>query len=350
MKKLLAVLLCLIMVLSMASCGSSGSDKEATGSTSGSGQEAAGSGGSAETAETAETSDIDWPTKPIEVIIPFGAGGDSDAYLRALTPELSKILGVDVIVTNMSGESLGAISEYLKRDADGYTVFYYNTSLNATEAAGKYGDISLINDMVPAGVIASDENTGLFVRADSGITNFEQFLTAAADPSFKFANGTQNVEAYLSSELAKQTGVDFHYVAQASDSSGRTLQLLSGEVDAIYSTYGNFTDYIAQGEVVCVGLLSDHRNPNLPDVPTLAEQMEGVSVTNPKRYLFRMKAGVDQAIVDKFADAVKEAVGTGCLDSVAEMYFAEVSYMSPADQQAFETERVEGMKAAFAEE
>ena len=300
----------------------------------------------AEGAKEAEKSDVNWPEKPIEIICPYKAGGDSDAYLRAIAPKIGDILGVNCVVTNMGGESLSAITEYLKRENDGYTVFYYNTSMHASEASGKYGKYTMMDNMVPAGVIVSDNNSGLFVRKDSGIKTMNDFLAKAkSDPNFKFATGTLNAEYFLSNEIAKISGIDFTFVAQASSISDRILQLLSGEVDAIFGTYGSVAPYIEKGDVVCVGLLSEQRSDKLPDLPTLEEQ--GIAVFNPKRYLFRMKNGTNQAIVDKFSAAVKQAVETDCLDKPCSIYLSEKLYMNPADQGAWEVQRIAEMKKAF---
>jgi len=342
MKKIFAAILCLAVILSLAACA--GNSGGSSGSAASSGSDA--SSGSAAPADA--STDIDWPKKTIEVIIPFAAGGDSDAYLRGIAPELGKILGTNVIVTNMTGEALPIIADVLRRDADGYTVFYYNTSLNVSEAGGKYGDVSLINDMVPAGGIAYDGNSALFVRGDSGITNFEEFLEKASEPTFKFATGTANTETYIGRQIEIQTGRDFNLVAQAPNTAERILQLVSGEVDAIICNYGTMNDYLATGDVVCVAMLSDERNPAAPDVPTAIEM--GVDVANPKRYIFRMRSGVDQAIVDKFTAALEQAVASGCLEDVCKIYSSSAVYISPADQQAIEVERTESYREFFESE
>ncbi len=121
MKKLLLSILCAAICLSILS--SCGTPDTASGSSSVS---------SGPVGNTGSESTDSWPKKRIEIIIPYSAGGDSDTFLRAAANSLSKELGVNVIVSNVTGGGTqGALASVLNADADGYTILYYNyTNLN----------------------------------------------------------------------------------------------------------------------------------------------------------------------------------------------------------------------------
>ena len=330
MKRTLALILCLLMGLSILS-GCAGKPAAPTAPTpSTSAPDPAPSG-----------NDIDWPTKTIELLCPYSAGGDSDTFLRGAATVLSQELGVNVVVTNLGGNTVSVLRETQANDADGYSVMYYNSTLLAKEATGETEDLTITKDFIPAGTIAYDATYAVMVRANSGFTTIADVVDhlKAAPKSLTFAISNKAATHYLMLSLQDATGVEFNGIDAGSDNATRTLSLLSGEVDIILGNYANFADYIADGQLTCLGIMAEERNPALPDVPTLAEQ--GIDVNYTKHYCFRFKNGTDQAIVDKFTAALSKVQGSPSFKEIVDSYIGVVNYLTPDEQQAYDTWAVE---------
>lgn len=328
MKRRLALLLCLLMSLSLLSaCGNSPSSQ----GTGGTGTPATGGN------DTPETTDIGWPTKTIELLCPYSAGGDSDTFLRAAANVLTKELGVNVIVTNLGGNTVSVLRETQSNDADGYTVMYYNSTLLAKQATGETEDLTITDDFMPAGSIAYDATYAVMVRADSGYRTMADVVDyLKANPKgLTFAISNKAATHYLMLALQDSTGVEFNGIDAGSDNATRTLSLLSGEVDIILGNYANFADYITDNQLVCLGIMAEERNPALPDVPTLAEQ--GINVNYTKYYSFRFKNGTDQAIVDKFTAALSKVQEDADFQKIVDSYNGIVNYQTPQEQQEYDT-------------
>ncbi len=330
MKKTLSILFCLVLCMGiLAGCGNSAttepkpSDKE--------------------TSSTTPDDTGAWPEKAIEILIPYSAGGDSDTYLRAAAPILSRELGVDVVVSNVTGSgAAGAYSQALKSKNDGYTILYYNSSQLASQVTDEMGGISLTEDFLPGGSIVKDPNYSVMVRAESGWETMDDMLAEAkTNPDFKFASNNNSTVNYLIGLIEESPKVDFTIpqVLGAEDAAGLTLQLLSKEVDVIIGNYGNFIDYCAEGTLKCLGLLAEERNPAFPEIPTLKEQ--GFDVVYPKVYSFRFPLGTDEAVIAKFNEAMQAVVADPSFKEVTDRYGSVPTYQSPEDHQAWELEEIE---------
>lgn len=334
MKRILALILCMVMCLSvMTACGSEPANNTA---------EPAGTETPAEAADGTETpaettADIDWPKKTIELLCPYSAGGDSDTFLRAAATVLGRELGVNVVVTNLGGNTVGVLRETNANEADGYTVMYYNSTLLAKQATGATEELTITDDFIPAGSIAYDATYAVMVRTDSGFTTMADIVSFLKENPKKLSFAISNKAAthYLMLALQDATGVEFNGIDAGSDNATRTLSLLSGEVDVILGNYANFADYITDGQLTCLGIMAAERNPALPDVPTLVEQ--GIDVEYTKYYSFRFKNGTDQAIVDKFTEALSKVQNDEDFRRIVESYIGVVNFQTPEEQQEYDT-------------
>lgn len=131
--------------------------------------------GEKDPAQTPEGSDetTAWPEKPIEIIIPYSPGGDTDFNARAYTEYLSEELGVPVVATNVTGSS-GTIASRQVKDAanDGYTVLFSHTVMNVNEMVG-IADFGM-DDFEIACIAAMSPGEVITVRSDLGVTNLDE--------------------------------------------------------------------------------------------------------------------------------------------------------------------------------
>ncbi|MFP4152144.1 MAG: tripartite tricarboxylate transporter substrate-binding protein, partial [Alkalispirochaeta sp.] len=153
MKKLVLFLTGLVFVLSFAGAGGQ--------------QEAASSGGA--------DGELDWPTQPINLIVPYAAGGNSDFNARAIAKYLPEILDQPVVVTNVPGSG-GTIGAAQVKDAepDGYTILVHQLSLSIAEAAGMadYG----IQDFEVGSVFSKASPEVLVARSDAPFDTTEELI------------------------------------------------------------------------------------------------------------------------------------------------------------------------------
>jgi tripartite-type tricarboxylate transporter receptor subunit TctC len=139
-----------------------------------------------------------WPNRTITLLVPWPAGGESDAYARALAPELSAILGQSVIVENKPGAtgSIG-IRHVARGKADGYTLLFANT----TSLVGNYVfspepvNFDPLKDFTPI-AITVDSSYVLWAHPSLGVKTFDEFLARARDASKpQLAFGTTGIGA-----------------------------------------------------------------------------------------------------------------------------------------------------------
>lgn len=331
MKKFVALALALTMLLALSACGQKTAPTE-----------------SSDPQEEVQDQTLDWPKKTIEITIPFSAGGDSDTILRAASTVLAAKLGVNVVVSNVTGANCAnGMNAVLNAEKDGYSVFYYNTSLTTGAATGITGDVNLMKDFVNAGAIAKDQSYVAVVRADSGINDLAGLVEyLKVNPKgLRFSTNPNAFMDYMQKNLEDLLGVEFEGVVVGNDNGSRILALLNGEADIVLGNYVNFKDYIADGQLVALGLMANERNTDYPDILTFKEQ--GFEMVYDKMYAFAFAKGTDQAIIDAFTAALEEVVSDENFIGVVESYSSIPEFVSAEDVTAWEENDIAQTKAYF---
>lgn len=243
-----------------------------------------------------------WPEKPIEVIIPYSPGGDTDFNARAYTEYLSEELGVPVVASNVTGSSGTIASRQVKdADPDGYSVLFSHTVMNVNEMVG-IADFGM-DDFEIACIAAASPGELITVRSDLGVKNLDELKAyteahpGELDLAIDFGtmvniNGLQMQEA----------GIDVNLIT-AGSASESVAALAGGHCDIIINAYGSVKDYLTTGEFVALGTTSTKPTEALGDIPTCKEQ--GYDIALDKYYFFAFPKGTPAEIVEKFSDAVK---------------------------------------------
>lgn len=254
-----------------------------------------------ENEEKTEGAAIDYPTKNINVIVPWGAGGDSDVIARITHDYLSKELGgVNIISTNMGGGggSIGA-QEALTSAPDGYTLLAGHDSIGLSQLMGNtsfsYDDFEPVALMTSASqiIVTSPENDW-----DSMEDVVAELKENPGSISFGAAFGSTSHTLPLGIEDAAD--VEFSLV-NYEGTAQRTTALLGNHVHLGATTVPAAKEYIKAEQLKLLGISSLERNPALPDLPTLIEQgIDSVNATN-RGYFF--PKGTPQEIVEAVSDA-----------------------------------------------
>ncbi|MGZ5173349.1 MAG: Bug family tripartite tricarboxylate transporter substrate binding protein [Burkholderiales bacterium] len=252
----------------------------------------------------------EFPTKPLRYISASAPGGASDLIARTVGAALSEILGVQVVVENRAGAGNTIGAEIAARAApDGHTIFGCNiASLAVSPALYKKLGYDPDRDLAPIGLIASNPNV-LTVHPSLPAATITQFISLAKAHPGKLNYGSAGVGSspQLSMELFRmQAHINIVHIAYKGVAPA-LLDLIGGRIEAMFSTMPSVLPAVRRGKVRALGVTSTQRDPDLPEVPTIAEsalpEFEVVSwqglctqVGVPQAALARLRAALAAAL------------------------------------------------------
>ncbi len=218
-----------------------------------------------------------FPSRPVTLIVPFGAGGSTDITARALGDAVGKLLGQRVIVENRPGGSgATAIASFRLRPSDGHTVLI----MGSTQIANQYMNEVSYNvqrDFRPI-AIHMFYNAGLVVRADAPWKTFQELVAyAKANPGkLTYSSAAAGTPQHLVMErLAAEQGLDLTFVPYG-DGMKAVLAVMGGHVTAS-SQVTEWKPLVLNGDLRLLVTYGTKRMAQFPDVPTLMELGYGIS-------------------------------------------------------------------------
>lgn len=247
----------------------------------------------------------DFPSKPITLINPMGAGGSHDLTMRAVTSVANDYIGQPMFVQIKSGGGGAIGSEFVAKSApDGYTLVIggpgWNTTLPAVEGRSKGPD-----DLVPVCRINYSANN-FVARADAPFKDLKEMIAwAKANPGqLKFGHsGLWGAADVPWKELMKKTGITSKVIPY--DGGGPCMvALLGGHIDVTANFAAQALPQVKAGKMRMLAVLDDKRNPEFPDVPTAKEQ--GVDIVYLMWRGVLAPKGTPRPVIDKLADAFKK--------------------------------------------
>lgn len=241
------------------------------------------------------------PKETIVIDVAFAAGGDTDYNARAYADRLSAILGVPVIVNNVTGSNGAIASEEVKNaKADGYTVLFTQTSfvLNGVSGMTDYG----IEAFKLACVAGGSSGWLIISSKDSGIDTLEDLINQSNEKPLAFG-GSTGASGSAIGEMLNQKGANLNVVDYGS-ATNKVAGVLSGDIAASVIPILTAWPYVESGDFKPLGLTEFERNSCFPDVPTCIEQ--GVDVALPTYYFFAFPGDTPDEIVETFANACQQ--------------------------------------------
>ena len=216
----------------------------------------------------------DYPAKPIQMIVPFPAGGPADIVGRLYAQQLSGIVGQQVVVLNRDGASGSIGTAAAARAApDGYTLIFGTTStMVINPLVMKQVPYDFWKDFALIGLIANAPHI-LAVREGLPAKSASELVAMAKrDPGkYTIASSGPGTIVQMAAELFKhETGADL-LVVPFKGGQPATLALLSGEVDMIVNDLTALKSHVASGKLRALAVAHTTRLKPLPDVPTFAE-------------------------------------------------------------------------------
>lgn len=262
-----------------------------------------------------------WPSRPITMIVPWGAGGGTDATARMIASLLEKQLGQPVPVVNRTGGS-GAVGHQAiaSADPDGYTIGVATLEIGSMHHQGL---TSLTHEAyAPIGLYNSDP-AALFVRADAPYKNAKELLDAvkaAADRKFKASGSAQGGVNHLAlAGMLKAAGVPVTRVAWVpSEGAAPGLQDLAADgVQIATASLPEAAGLIAAGRIRPLAIFAPQRDATMKDVPTFKEatgldwsigSWRGIVAPKgtPAEIVARLQAEIGKVVVDpKYLEFMK---------------------------------------------
>ncbi len=260
-----------------------------------------------------------YPERPVRMIVPWAAGGDTDNIFRPFGQVLQKHLGQTVVIANVGGAS-GTRGAKEAKDAapDGYTLYAVHDYIHSTYWAG-VADVKY-DDFEPICLISSPAS----VRPASPQTPWKSWKDLASDA--KSRPGQITVGATLASTshffpalIEKATGLKFKYVSYEG-LAPRMNAILGGHVDL---TDSNLTQKgkVDAGQLKFIAIATEKRHPEMPSVPTLKEL--GVNVVYDVNRGVMVPKGTPGDVIAK--------LGTACASAAKEPEFAQAMKLQGTD-------------------
>lgn len=249
-----------------------------------------------------------WPTeKPIRLIVPFAPEGATDVCARILAKYLEKSLKQKIQVVNVASPTgIKGFVELADAVPDGYTIGFINTPHFIS--AKLQGEVRYdFESFVPvAGLM--DDPVVILVRGDSVFTSLQAVVDYVRDSPGSLVCGTTGIgsDDHITEVLMNRM-TKAPVLHKPLDGSATVRQhLLDGLVDIGIFNLGEALPLVRSGKLRCLGQASDLRSPQLPDVPTLAEQGYGVVMSSLRG--LAVPANTPQNVVDTFVAQVKNVI------------------------------------------
>jgi len=217
--------------------------------------------------------DAPFPSKPITIVVPWAAGGGTDSLARALAAEASKVFGVSVNVLNRVGGTGTMGHSYGANTArpDGYTATMITYELCTYKPLARADlDASSFKMLMQL----NEDAAAITVHNDSPWKNIKEFLAYAKANPGKVTIGNSGPGAvwHLAGvKLEKAAGVKFTHIPHDGAKPAVT-QLVGKHLDAVSVSPAEVLQYVLEGSLRCLAVMSDHRDEILSDIPTLQEE------------------------------------------------------------------------------
>ena len=276
-----------------------------------------------------------WPTKPVNLVVPFPAGGGTDAFARPLAAQFSKATGKTLVIDNRGGAggTVGA-SFAARAAADGYTLFMGGVHHSIAPAMYPKLDYDIEKDFIPLALLARVPQV-LVVNPASPHKSVGDLVVFAKKNPGKLTFGSGSASSRVAGEMFKQlAGVDILHVPYKSNPFAIT-DLLAGQIDLMITDTSTGMPQITAGKLRALGYSTKKRSAQLPEVPTIDEAgVKGYDMG----YWFAAyaPAGTPAVVVNRLNELMQAATKSATAKSFFDMSGSEAWTTTPADLAKFQ--------------
>lgn len=284
-----------------------------------------------------------WPQRPITFIVPFPAGGGTDAFARPLAAQLDQQLGQRIIIENRGGAggTVGA-SAAAKAKADGYTFFVGAAHHAIAPALYPKLDYNIQADFIPIAVIAQPPQVIVVHPGKVQAKTVAELVDFARKNPEKlnYASAGNGTTHHLAGELFQiSTKTKLTHVPYRG--AGPALQdTVAGQVDLLFDGLGSSSAQIQSGTLRALAVAAPTRSEAVPDVPTAKEAgLEGFEVST--WYALWAPKGTPPEIVTRMRNEVQKALKTPTIEAVWKKSGSPMPTLTGDDFGKFVTSEVE---------
>jgi tripartite-type tricarboxylate transporter receptor subunit TctC len=276
----------------------------------------------------AGAADEPYPTRPIDLIVPWGSGGGADYMGRALGKELQPLLGVSLPILNIPGGT-GQTGIIKLRDSkpDGYTIEVVTSETVLLEVTGK--PLFKLSDFTCLAII-DQQNAGLLVPIDSPFKTWADIVEAAKTRRISVAfDGYGSLGDLIVNYLGRKLGTKFELVPYEKPGE-RIASVLGRHNDLLFTQPGDVMTYITGKQLRPLLIFADARDPRFADVPVSKEV--GLSASQIHFRAVFVHGNTPAPIVSRLTDAVSKAAASPAFKSALDYEAALPGSVIPADQ------------------
>ncbi|MEJ5357138.1 MAG: tripartite tricarboxylate transporter substrate binding protein [Desulfobacterales bacterium] len=278
----------------------------------------------------------EYPEKPVNLVVGFAAGGETDIVVRALNDKISANLGGQTVVLNKPGSGgLLAAQTIANSPPDGYNLLVLSLSHVLRQAADEKTPFNVLADFEPICRIVTQPIV-LAVKGDSRFRTIEELIEhARANPNtLNFGSPGVGSLGHFSGELFKSAaGIQFKHVPFQGSAPGVTA-LLGGHIDFLVTARPAITGKVASGDLRILASFTDKRLPEMAEVPTFAEKGYPAVVMSGW-FAFVAPAKTPPAVIQKMDRAVaKTLADPAVIEALGKLGF-NAAHLGPPELKAF---------------
>jgi tripartite-type tricarboxylate transporter receptor subunit TctC len=251
----------------------------------------------------------DYPTRPVRIIVPFGAGGPADVTARLIGNILQDGFGQPFVVEDRPGAGgvIGTV-EVAKSAPDGYTLLMMSNTQTANESLVPQRKYELMRDLVPIAPVNYSDLV-IVVNPQVQAKTLQEFIALAKSQPGKlnYASSGQGTPYHMAGELFKaMAGIDLVHVPYRNSGEARS-GVIGGQVQMMIDAVTTMAPNVEAGQVRALATTGKTRSDVLPNVPTVTDA--GVPGYEATIWLgFMAPAGTPKPIIDKLNAAINAAV------------------------------------------
>ena len=272
-----------------------------------------------------------WPSKPVNMVVPFPAGGGTDAFARPLSAQFAKLTGKQLIIDNRGGAggTLGA-GIAAKAAPDGYTLFMGAVHHSIAPSMYPKLDYDLQKDFLPLALVANVPQV-LVVNPKNIPSDYKGFMEAVrkAPGKFNYGSAGAGTSHHLAGELFKQQTKTFITHIPYTGAGPALRDLVAGQVDMMFDGLGSSAAHIKGGRINAVMVAGAKRNAAFPDVPCAAELgMPDYTVTT--WYGLWTPKGTPADVQARIVEEIRKAAASDEIKAIWASNGAEFGTLTPA--------------------
>ena len=240
-----------------------------------------------------------YPNKPIRLIVPFSAGGNTDIFARTIAPIISEQWGQQIVVDNRGGAG-GVIGTAIAARAtpDGYTLLFVSGSHVVNPTVRKNLPYDTIKDFTPISLVIVVPNL-LVAHPSVPVRSIPELikLAKARPGKLNYASSGTGTFAHLSfATFNSMAGVQIQHIPYKGNGPA-TVAILGGQVQFMMGAQPSAMPHVRAKRLIALGVTSNKRSPQLPEVPAISEFLPGYEFTQGFGIL--APAGTPQSVVKK---------------------------------------------------